>query len=426
MKILKTSLFACSLLIAATPSAHAGWDLVFNDEFDGTALNTDTWSTRYIYADETMNTLAGNHEQEVYSDNATHIVQNNHLVLQARALGNGKYESGMIRSNRTFYYGYFEVKVAFPTAIGVWPAFWLNSDYNAEGTLGWPPEIDGFEFVNNGVEDTVDMVHSGVVSDAGTDTQLVYADPHFNTKWTYYKGMSSNAHTFGIMWLPDSVTTYMDGIKLYTKKYKWAYSNGQLAGPAHILLNLAVGGPWAGRHGVDDKKFPQNFFVSHMRVYQYNKSSKNNMVLPNVPDLASYSYTTPSNDLIKPTLYAADLPAEPVKAGTKVDMSYHIDTVPTKYQNNLILSLFDTRTGKYLKPQTFTLPYNTQGAAKTIREHIGLAIPSTTPVGTYELRAGLYYQSKPGFYQHIPMTLGAHVAHRPAMWYKVGTVTVAK
>ena len=34
-------------------------------------------------------------------------------------------------------------------AIGTWPAFWLISDVSRTGRLGWPPEIDFFEFVNN-------------------------------------------------------------------------------------------------------------------------------------------------------------------------------------------------------------------------------------------------------------------------------------
>ena len=38
--------------------------------------------------------------------------------------------------------------------------------------------------------------------------------------------------------------------------------------PAAILLNLAVGGPWAGANGVDLSRFPMTYDIDHVRVYQ--------------------------------------------------------------------------------------------------------------------------------------------------------------
>lgn len=35
-----------------------------------------------------------------------------------------------------------------------------------------------------------------------------------------------------------------------------------------MLLNLAIGGQWAGRHGIDDAAFPQGLEVDYVRVYQ--------------------------------------------------------------------------------------------------------------------------------------------------------------
>lgn len=40
------------------------------------------------------------------------------------------------------------------------------------------------------------------------------------------------------------------------------------AGYAHVLLNLAMGGQWAGRYGIDDSAFPQALEIDYVRVYQ--------------------------------------------------------------------------------------------------------------------------------------------------------------
>ena len=36
----------------------------------------------------------------------------------------------------------------------------------------------------------------------------------------------------------------------------------------HPMLNIAVGGDWGGRRGVDDGALPQAMQIDHVRVYQ--------------------------------------------------------------------------------------------------------------------------------------------------------------
>ena len=36
----------------------------------------------------------------------------------------------------------------------------------------------------------------------------------------------------------------------------------------HLLMNIAVGGNWGGKFGVDDTIFPQQMIVDYVRVYQ--------------------------------------------------------------------------------------------------------------------------------------------------------------
>ena len=263
--------------IASTTGSYvpSGYVLAFNDEFSGTTLNRAKWATRYIYGVETTDRLKD--EQQRYRDNDNHSVAGGILNLTARKVSSTdpsgiNYESGMVRSLWTSRYGYYEARVKMPGGVGVWPAFWLTSDVSAEGRLSWPPEIDIFEFVNNGVEDQLNMLHSGVVKTSSTATSpLLYADPAFNPTWTYYRApfnFNEGWHTVGAEWNATSVTMYVDGKKIYTRGYNWIYADGTLAGPAHILLNLAIGGAWAGRHGIDDSAFPQSLQVDWVRAYR--------------------------------------------------------------------------------------------------------------------------------------------------------------
>jgi beta-glucanase (GH16 family) len=75
-------------------------------------------------------------------------------------------------------------------------------------------------------------------------------------------------HTIGAQWTPSDVTVFVDGLKVVTTAFQWNYADGTLAGPAHVLLNLAIGDAWAGRHGIDDSAFPQALGVDWVRVYQ--------------------------------------------------------------------------------------------------------------------------------------------------------------
>jgi len=106
---------------------------------------------------------------------------------------------------------------------------------------------------------------------ATTTSTLLYADPAFNENNTaYYAPFNFNEgwHTVGLQWDPDKVTVYVDGLKLYTRTYQWVYADGTLAAPAHIMLNLAIGGSWAGRYGIDDSAFPQALQIDWVRAYK--------------------------------------------------------------------------------------------------------------------------------------------------------------
>ena len=252
-------------------SVPAGYALAFNDEFNGTALNRSKWFTRYMYASETLDRL--NDEKQRYRDNDNHQVANGVLSLVARKVGTTdpsgiNYESGMVRSDWTTHYGYFEARVKMPGGRGVWPAFWIDADVGADGKKGWPPEIDFFEYVVNDVTEFRNMIHTGIVQN---DSVITYQHPDFNAQWGFYWApfnFNEGWHTIGVEWTPTSYTQYIDGVKIVSRTASWLRSDGTLGGPAHIMLNLAIGGAWAGAGGIDDTAFPQALQIDWVRAYK--------------------------------------------------------------------------------------------------------------------------------------------------------------
>jgi beta-glucanase (GH16 family) len=259
---------------ARSRTVPQGYVYVFGDEFDGTALDTAKWWTRYVYdgpqGPGTLDFLKD--EQQRYRENRNHVVRDGVLNLVARAAPDGLYESGMIRSKTTIKYGYIEIRAQMPRAKGVFPAGWLNPAQAGDAPPVWPPEIDIFEFVHNGEEERPNMIHSGVVvgPDGAQDGSLLAWHASFNRQWSYWKApydFPDDFHVFAALWEEDAVTFFIDGQRIQKRAYRWVNPAGT-PGFAHVLLNLAIGGSWAGKFGIDRDAFPQAFAVDYVRVYQ--------------------------------------------------------------------------------------------------------------------------------------------------------------
>jgi beta-glucanase (GH16 family) len=280
----------------------AEYTLVFEDEFAGNELDRTRWCTRYIYGggakpqiidEECQYPGEGtadhlNDEKQRYVDfnmsgARMHVVSSGILNLRATKTGASEeapYEAGMIRSKRTFFATadtsyYFTTRVDLPNVRGTWPSFWLNSDRKPDGTTGWPPEIDIFEGALNEQEDTEFMLRMGsqIRSTGQTDSgrrEVTFSAPGFNLRWNTYKAPYSLRDRWievGAEWTHRGVCYFVNGLKVMCENYRWAYEGGLQAAPAHMLLNLAIGGSWAGRHGIADEKFPTELRIDYVRVY---------------------------------------------------------------------------------------------------------------------------------------------------------------
>jgi beta-glucanase (GH16 family) len=400
-KAISRVLLIVGALTPLNSAQSAGWELVFSDEFNGDKLDRTKWATRYIYENESMDHFKD--ENQRYRDN--HVVSGGVLSLVAKKMeGTNLFESAMIRSHRTFYYGYYEARVFLPNAKGVFPAFWLEADYDIDGKTWHPPEADIFEFVINGVEDKANSLHSNVMAPF-SEKQYTYVDRNFLLKFqNLYASEDLNLgwHTAGYVWAPDKVSLFWDGKLIYTRNYQWLRKDGQLGPPAHVDLNFAVGGSqWAGRHGIDETAFPQAFKIDYVRVCQFTESGKGTRQCgPSelTPDPQQFGYATTINDMAKPTfLTVGNVAGKQVGAGTASLSASHPVTVeipirfPEGYPSNRTLQAFvidqgtrATAATANAKLEPGSLKKRSDGASI-----VELSLPAITRAGSFVLAAKL-------------------------------------
>lgn len=266
-------LVAASLAAAAGSEPHRapeGYALVFADEFDsGQAPDPARWD----YAVERNAQGWFNNEKQYYSagrpENAR--IENGSLIIEARRetldkathpdWGGQDYTSARVltRGKAAWTYGFFEIRAKLPCGRGSWPAIWMLPE---DPDVQWPDggEIDIMEHVGYDPGVVHHSVHTKMFN-FGRGTQ----------KTTSYKLPSAcdSFHRYQLLWTPDFLVMGVDDEPkfLFEKKVagkaRWPFDS-----PMHLLLNVAVGGDWGGRKGIDDNGFPARMEIDHVRVYQ--------------------------------------------------------------------------------------------------------------------------------------------------------------
>ncbi len=267
------------LLAATAVSARADeWKLVWSDEFNEPGLpNPSRWGYEFG--------LVRNNERQFYTrarqENAR--VEDGKLIIEARKEPWGDSSSGQAnqsgaRKRRSggaadytsaslttqgkaaWAHGRIEVRAKLPAARGTWPAIWTLGTNIPE--VGWPAcgEIDIMEFV--GFEPGV--IHANIHTkkkDKGDQLSIPDASKAF--------------HVYAMEWDAEKMDFFVDAHKYFTYRNEgsgaaaWPYDKKQ-----YLILNLAIGGNWGGQKGIDDGRFPQQFIIDYVRVYQKPKVSK--------------------------------------------------------------------------------------------------------------------------------------------------------
>ena len=157
-------------------------------------------------------------------------------------------------------YGRVEVRAMLPAGKGLWPAIWMLPTDSKYG--GWPAcgEIDIMENVGFMPDSVFGSVHTKRFNHTiGTGfTVGHYMDDEYKV-----------FHIYAVDWDAGHIRFSIDGnVYAVFRNTSQGFEEWPFDQAFHCILNLAVGGNWGGKYGVDDKNFPATLLVDYVRVYQ--------------------------------------------------------------------------------------------------------------------------------------------------------------
>lgn len=235
--------------------------LVWSDEFNYTGLPDDT---KWGY--DVGGNGWGNNEKQYYTSKRLENASVKNGVLSITAIkekfeGKDYTSARLVTKNKgDWKYGRFEIRAKLPKGRGVWPAIWMLSTDWKYG--GWPAsgEIDIMENVGYLPDSVFGTVHTKAYNHViGTQK---------GTK-TSRKDLAEAFHTYILEWDENVIKIFLDDEHYFTfNNEKKTFNEWPFDQPFHLLLNIAVGGNWGGKMGVDDSIWPQTMEVDYVRVYQ--------------------------------------------------------------------------------------------------------------------------------------------------------------
>ena len=244
-----------------TPTSYAGYTLVWQEEFNGSAISND-WI--FEQGDGCPNLCGwGNSELQTYTNRSDNVyLQEGKLVIEAKqeSFDGSSYTSTRMitKGKQSFQYGRIDVRAKLPFGQGLWPAIWMLGDNIDQ--VGWPNcgEIDIMELVGHEPETVHGTVHWG--DENGNRAQ-------FGDSFSLRSGIFNDEfHVFSIVWEENSIIWYTDDIQYHVINTS-STDLDEFRNSFFFILNVAVGGNWPGNPD-GTTTFPQKMAVDYIRVFQ--------------------------------------------------------------------------------------------------------------------------------------------------------------
>lgn len=258
-----------------------GYELVWNDEFDGDSLDETKWGYHYGKGFQRKLNRWKDLELQYNTDREENVrVEDGKLILTAiKETAPDKdmdYTSGCVKTvseeDGTLFattYGRIEARIKMPRGEGLWSAFWMRpEDESIYGELEEPAEIDIAENIDRDIDTTTGIMRYG----AGE--HKFFAGAHY-----FFPDEEDRAdfHTYALEWSPDEIKWYVDN-RCFQVLDSWEdeaktdpidfKKPAPLDVPFYIVLNLAVVETLEGTVDLTNTEFPAVMEVDYVRVYQ--------------------------------------------------------------------------------------------------------------------------------------------------------------
>lgn len=244
---MQSSLCVLILLVSIGSCFGAEWRVVFEDDFNGNALNRSNWKF-----ETGCEPNWGNHELQCYTDHGNLRVVDGHLVFEAKVMNGRSFTSARINSQHSWTFGKFEARMRLPGGKNLWPAFWLMPSEDVYGDYPASGEIDIMEGKGEQPDTIESTIHYG-----GAEPNFV---SHGSPPVKFAFDFSKDFHVIGLEWSAKEMKFIVDGKVFHREnldKDMWSHKgpnpytkHGQpFDQNFYIILNLAVGGdmfekPW--------------------------------------------------------------------------------------------------------------------------------------------------------------------------------------
>lgn len=233
------------------------WKMIFEDEFNGTELNTDVW-----------NVWASADWQYFYSPDSMFLDGNGHLINRVSILETPDSEYGYTRKSGAITtkdkyehtYGYFEISMKPHRTNGMMGAFWIMA-----GDMGDKDAANDNSSVNGAEIDVVETLYNTKIP-----SHAVHWDGYTNTK--SYSGtgklqpipevFDGNFHTFAVRWTPEEYVFLVDG-----KVTARTEAEGGCNQPGYMLISTHFNEDWVGKVTMQPGEHT-DMVVDYVRVYQ--------------------------------------------------------------------------------------------------------------------------------------------------------------
>ena len=228
------------------------YSLVWQDEFNGPALDESKWSHRSV----------GQRRSGWIDPECVTFDGEGHLIMTVRKVGD-RFHGAMIGSEHKgmWTYGYFECRAKVATEPGMNTAFWMQAPRMAAPDNG------------KGIPD--DTAHNGTEIDILEYIARQGEVAHFNLHWNGYKalhrsspadgwlpGLRDGFHVYGVEWTGRGYDFFIDG------RHFWHTEQAISKTDQYLILDLEVS-DWAG--GIATARLPATAAFDWVRVWQKKK-----------------------------------------------------------------------------------------------------------------------------------------------------------